>query len=193
MFRIERKKLILIVASVIVAVVATILIILSTILGGSDTSTKNPGVEVPTVEKVEPGMLNNKEDLGDNVSSTLLDNDFSKDIGYTPLPDGFDPVTMDTTNTVFDEGWNSVTLATIMCDLTNKNTISKRMSQPLRDISADMNKTGHKYSQNEYSTIRSWLEYFDTHDGERFTADKKVQISNVYCSMPDDSTIEYPE
>lgn len=183
MQKIERKKLILIIAVAITALLAGVAIVLSILTGGTPKDTIAPTQEpapLPTSEveePVEPGApIIDGEEEGAPPES-MYQNDYSKDIGYEPIPDGFDPAVNPTENTIFDSDYAYLTYSRVMCELSTKYTATDRALEPALALKDDLALISEAWAGSWRSNITRYQEWFEAHDGERIPADIKDELA----------------
>lgn len=190
MQHIERKKLVTIIALVAAVVLAGIIVTISLVFSstseGNDDNTPQPQVtstETPSNqdEPVEQGAPIGNASDEEAPPENLYDNDYSNDLGYTALPEGFDPSANTTEGTVYDDDFVYDTFNRVMCELSKKPTSTERALQPLTDLIIDLRKSGTSISINYATEGGTHLQWYQDRLNQRVGSDKQNELSLVYC------------
>lgn len=188
MNKIERKKLIIIIASIVTVILAAIVITLSILTGGSKeepvpvTPTNQPAPEETTVPTPNDGSSDTLP-IGSPTEegappADLYTNDYSQDVGYIKLPDGYDSSVPE--GTVYDEPWMVQRGNALLCELSDKQTISTQAITPLTDFYNDLLKVDNENASSLRKTISNYLEYYNDHMGERSNGTDRVELK-TFC------------
>jgi hypothetical protein len=192
MNRIERKKLIIIIASIVTVILAAIVITLSILTGGGEkepvpvTPTNQPAPEetaspTPTDGTSDTLPIGSPTDE-DAPPADLYTNDYSQDVGYIKLPDGYDSSVPE--GTVYDEEWMVYRGNTLLCELSTKQTISLQAITPLTDFYNDLLKVDNENASSMRKTISSYLNFYKDHMGERSDGTDRAELK-VFCLYGD--------
>lgn len=187
--KIERKKLILIIAAIATVLIAALVITLSIITGGGKTEPKP--VTTPTAvandspnSEVEQGAPVKDPEASGAPPESIYSNDYSKDTGYNKLPADFSSSTSNTKDTVFDPEWANYKLNTLMCELSNKETVTQRAIQPLEDFQTDLTRVGTDNAASLSVSISKVLNAYIPLEGQRAPGNVKAELS-IYCNVED--------
>lgn len=187
--KIERKKLILIIAAVVATILFTVIVFLSMTREDATVAPPTPTPTTPNTNNggqvdangdpiipiiVEPGDDNPPP-------SDIYENDYSNDEGYLKLPEGFDG-SVNPEGTVFDELWTIDTFNRLTCELSTKETVSEQALQPLKDFALDLRKVDYESAIAFRGTINRWMDDYDKNIGERPPASSQVEVSTV-CEL----------
>lgn len=175
----------LIAAGVTVVLVALIVVV--------SLMTTNPNVDPePTPEPettqtpidetspVETGVESDPE----GGSDTLYDNDFSGDEGYTKLSTEFDPTVSVTDNTVYNDGYVAITYSRLVCELSNKKTITERALTPIATFVDDLRLSGTETSRSIRTEGQMLLDKYTPLIGNRLDASDADDLK-VHCHLMD--------
>lgn len=204
--KVERKKLILIVASVVAAVLLGAAITISFLTAPKAEDPSLPGVPTPNQTRepelddspIEQGsqVIIDDEDKeeGDVPPEGLYDNIYTDDLGYDKLPDSFDPEVNPIEGTVYDDEYVFTTMSRLMCELSTKNTVTERALKPLTDFSDDLRRSTASTAYSTLQQIEYDLRWFNNNVGERIPGEEKSLLNMNYCGAGDIGEVgENPE
>jgi hypothetical protein len=189
MQHIERKKLVTIFAVIIAAVLAGVVITISIIFSGSQKTPENTNEPTPVTtsnpsnsgEPVEGGAPIGDSDDPDAPPATMYENDYSKDLGYTPLPETFDKNVSPTEDTIYNDEYVYVTYNRVMCELSAKQTSTTRALEPLKALVKDLKKNGSSISTNYASEGAEQIVWFEDRLNQRIDATKRSELELIHC------------
>lgn len=190
MNKIERKKLILIIAIAVTAILTAIVVMLSMLTNNPNTPAPTPTSTVPSSS---PGTAQGGNDNGAPISGTnekgappadIYKNDYSKDTGYTKLPPGYD--SKNAAGTVYDPKWAENKMNVLLCELSNKQTITVRALQPLNDFNTDLALVHTTASSTMSATINRYITIYEAHMGERADGNYRSELSNFCNPLTDE-------
>lgn len=189
MNKIERKKLIIIIASIVTAIFAALVITLSVLTGGGEG--KTPAEITPTAQPKPTQTANPTDGTSETVPIKGADeegappadaytNDYSEDVGYVKLPDGYDSSVP--AGTVYDEAWMVTRGSLLLCELSTKQTISKQAITPLSNFKDDLISVSNENANNMSKTISPYLAFYNDHMGDRTPGYLRSEL-NIYCDL----------
>lgn len=189
--KIERKKLILIIAGIASVLLLAVIVVISSLQQSSQAEpSPTPTVTTPPSNnngngEDEPGIPVIIEPGDENPPpQDMFNNDYSNDEGYLKLPEGFDG-SVNPEGTVFDELWTIDAFNRLTCELASKETVTERALQPLRDFSADLRKVDYDSAFAFREMINRWLEQYERRIGDRPPATTSAEVSAV-CDLAAD-------
>lgn len=202
--RLERRKLILIIAAIVAAVLLGIAITISVLTAPKADDPSLPGVPNPTETRepetddspIEQGseVIIDDEDEGDVPPEGLYDNIYTDDLGYERLPDSFNPEVNPIEGTVYEDAYIYSTMSRLMCELSNKNTVTERALKPLNDFSADLARSSAPSAYSSLQQVEYDLRWFNSNIGERIPGEEKSLLNMNYCNAGDIGEVgENPE
>lgn len=188
--KIERKKLILIIAVIAAVVLTGLVILLSVLTGGKesdDSDTPNqtvaPSDDATNGVSQEPQVEIGNPDDPEAPPADAYQNDYSNDTGYDKLPSGFDGSSAPQ-GTVFDAQWAYARYYDITCDLGNKQTVTEEALQPMEDFYDDLALVGDPSSDSMRATIKRYLDKYEPLIGERSPGDTRQELL-LTCDIED--------
>lgn len=185
--KIERKKLILIIAIIVTVVLAGIVIALS-VLTRPDVATIAP-TPTPTSESPtnDPNAITGEPDntsavVGDPENpdappADMYQNDFSEDLGYAPLPESYktssDP---NPTGTVLDETWAMERYHTLVCELSTKESSTEAALQPINAFMQDLTLADYQNASTMQASLGRWVDSYELYLGERAPGSARSEL-----------------
>lgn len=163
MNKIERKKLILIIAAIITALMVALVVFLSTIKKSESDSAPTPEPVITVTPEPEPEQPSN---------------DSSNDIGYIPLPEGYVPE--NPKGTVYDDSWVVEKTQSLLCELSNKNIVTEEILEPLKAFRADTGKVRSENTESLGVTVQRYLNEYEGYMGQPVPERLKNEL-NTYC------------
>lgn len=174
--KIERKKLILIIAIIITAVLSGLVIALSMITRPTDTPpSPSPTSITPTDSNPSSNPLDNipdvvvgEPDSTDAPPTNIYENNFSDDIGYAPLPDSYKTSTdPNPTGTVLDETWAMERYHTLVCELSTKESVTQEALKPIKAFTKDLTMAKYQNASAMRAGMTRWVEAYEIEMGNR--------------------------
>lgn len=189
MNKIERKKLILIIAIAVTVVLTGIVVMLSILTSNSDKTDTTTPTPTPSSSDANKGG----DDNGAPISGThetgappadVYKNDYSHDTGYTSLPPGYD--SKNAAGTVYDPQWAENKMSTLLCELSNKQTITEKALKPIKDFNADLALVNTQTASSMTATINRYVSIYEAHMGERADGNYRSELSYFCNPMSDE-------
>lgn len=182
MNRLDRKLVLTLIAAgvAVVLVIAVIVVSILTNSGEKEEPTPTPTVSAPPApedESFEEGVAGDPE----SGSETIYGNDYSEDLGYTPLPDNFDPAVDIIEGTIHDPEVLVATSTRLVCEFSQKKTITERSLQEMKEMVADMNKVSNPQASSTRRELENILVKYQNRIGERMPADEALYYESLYC------------
>jgi len=190
MNKIERKKLIFIIAGLITLVVVGLMITLSMFTNGNSPDPEKTQQPEPTETSSSPSPSDQEEDtvpiIGvdeeDAPPADMYENDYSQDSGYVKLPDGFDGSTPE--GTVYDPEWMYTKFNILLCELSTKQSSTEEALKPLKDFNDDLALAQTEEASTARSAASRYIGLYEDTLGERVDGSTRAELS-VYCDMED--------
>lgn len=198
MEKLDRKTVVLMIAGIIAIIIVTALLLLPSLVGGGTEEAP------PTVSQTPPPVDGNQtpaptvievpETEGEAAAEGMTySNDYSNDLGYTPLPLDATPEDIPT-GTILDPSWASQKMTQLACELAVKDVVEERALEPLETFAADLPIAGEAWGNDTddsmRANIRSWLESYRAEgEGKRVPGGTRAVIEG-YCAagtVSDDS------
>jgi len=185
--KIERKKLILIIAAIITVVFGSIVIALSIMTGGSDEPAPTPTTTVQPDDSEEPttnpdalpddgATAAPDPEATDNPAPNVYENTYTDDVGYAPLPENFN-VEGNPAGTVLDETWAMDRYHTLVCELSTKPSSTEKALKPIKDFYNDLSLAKHPNASTMRATIGRWIEDYERDLGERAPGNAQAEMT----------------
>lgn len=182
MNRIDRKTLFTLIAGLVAFVLLGIIIVIS-ILTSQNTSEPeatpepNSTSSVQEEEITEPGVSGDPEAGSD----TIYDNDYSADEGYEKLPIDFDPNVSAKENTIYDDAYVAATGARLMCEFSNKRTVTERSLRSIENFYSDLGLSGSDQALATRAEYSSFLKKYKSQIGSRLDVSEADMLSVYNC------------
>jgi hypothetical protein len=188
--KIERKKLILIIAAVGAVLLTIGVILLSMLTAPKEEETpitpevsSSPTVQPGTGEDDTPAQIGNSDDP-EAPPASMYENDYSTDVGYVPLPEGF-VATSETEDNVFNPEWTQLRYYDIVCDLSKKETVSEKALKPMVDFYDDLSLVNTDNTKVMRESMSKYIEKYRLNLGERAPGEMRADMS-LACHVEDE-------
>jgi hypothetical protein len=188
--KIERKKLILIIAAIAAVLLTVGVIVLSMLTAPKEDETpvtpqvsSSPTVQPGTGEDDTPAQITNTDDP-EAPPANMYENDYSTDVGYVPLPEGYVP-SSDKEDNVFNPEWTQLRYYDIVCDLSKKETVSEKALKPMVDFYADLSKVNTPNTDTMRESMSKYIEKYRLNLGERAPGEMRADMS-LACHVEDE-------
>lgn len=192
----ERKKLLLIISIVFTVFIVGVIVLVSVLSPGKGEPEPAPSpTQTITEENPENAGIDPNRDYDEEGAPIVVDeaeedappsdiyaNNYDNDLGYAPLPEGFEPTAENIYNTVYEEPWALEKMYTLFCELSTKNTGTERALMPLEDFSKDLASVKYENAGNMRSTVNNILSDYRNYDGKRIPGDLKNKASTL-CEL----------
>jgi hypothetical protein len=183
--KIERKKLILIIAIILTVVLGSLVIALSVLtrpaeVGVTPTPTPtsvSPTDSSPTAEPDSVGAIVGDPESPDAPPANMYQNDSSNDLGYAPLPESYKSSTdPNPTGTVLDEAWAMGRYQTLVCELSAKESSTEEALQPIKAFAQDLTLANYQNASTMRAGISRWVDSYEGYLGERAPGSTRSEL-----------------
>lgn len=182
MNRIDRKTLFTIIAAGATLTIFGLIIVISFLTSQANSDpdiTPNPTITSPAENEVtETGVEGNPDDGG---ADTIYQNDYSADEGYEKLPTDFDPAISVTDNTVYNDAYVALTGPRLLCEFSNKKTITTRSLESIENFYSDLGLSGSAQALSSRAMLSSFLKKYKGLIDTRLSAKEADELKNFNC------------